>query len=129
MKNADQIYTVLFWNNAINFKLSKRSGPAKIYHIIATEKLPGIDNLDELIINTSFQVSLFLCCLFHRIFYTLSNNFLSTFFLKYYSLFHPDIWSHINAWTHNLTAIFVHSKIINILINTLHKLYNLHLNN
>ena len=44
----------LVWNNAVNDKLSKRSNPVKIFHIIDIEKLFGIDNLDDFISNTSF---------------------------------------------------------------------------
>ena len=54
LKNARKIHSTWFWNNVINVKLNERSQPAKIYHIIDIEKLPGVDNLDEFINNTSF---------------------------------------------------------------------------
>ena len=38
----------------MNVKLNERSQPMKIDHVIDTEKLFGVDNLDEFINNTSF---------------------------------------------------------------------------
>ena len=43
-----------FWNNSINVKLNERGQPTKIHHVIDTEKLLGVDNLNEFINNTSF---------------------------------------------------------------------------
>ena len=54
LKNASKISSTWFWNNAVNVKLSERSNPVKIFHIIDIEKLLGIDNLDDFINNTSF---------------------------------------------------------------------------
>ena len=54
LKNAGKIHSTWFWNNAVNIKLSERSNPVKIFHIIDIEKLLGIDNLDDFISNTSF---------------------------------------------------------------------------
>ena len=54
LKNAGKIHSTWFWNNAVNVKLSERSNPVKIFHIIDIEKLLGIDNLDDFINNTSF---------------------------------------------------------------------------
>ena len=54
LKNDSKIYSTWFWNNAVNVKLSERSNPVKIFHIIDIEKLLGIDNLDDFINNTSF---------------------------------------------------------------------------
>ena len=54
LKNAGKIHSTWFWNNAVNIKLSERSNPVKIFHIIDIEKLLGIDNLDDFINNTSF---------------------------------------------------------------------------
>ena len=54
LKNAVKIHSTWFWNNAVNVKLSKRSNPVKIIHIIDIEKLFGIDNLVDFISNTSF---------------------------------------------------------------------------
>ena len=54
LKNAGKIHSTWFWNNAVNVKLSERSNPVKIFHIIDIEKLFGIDNLDDFISNTSF---------------------------------------------------------------------------
>ena len=54
LKNAGKIHSTWFWNNAVNVKLSERSNPVKIFHIIDIEKLLGIDNLDDFISNTSF---------------------------------------------------------------------------
>ena len=54
LKNAGKIHSTWFWNNAVNLKLSERSNPVKIFHIIDTEKLSGIDSLDDFISNTSF---------------------------------------------------------------------------
>ena len=54
VKNAWKIHSTWFWNNAVHVKLSERSNPVKIFHIIDIEKLFGIDNLDDFISNTSF---------------------------------------------------------------------------
>ena len=54
LKIAEKIHPTWFWNNAVNVKLSERSNPVKIFHIIDIEKLLGIDNLDDLISKTSF---------------------------------------------------------------------------
>ena len=60
MKNAGKIHSTWFWNNVINDKLNERSQPAKIYHITDIEKLVDVDNLDEFINNTSFELFNFL---------------------------------------------------------------------
>ena len=39
LKNAGKIHSTWFWNNAVNVKLSERSNPVKIFHIIDIEKL------------------------------------------------------------------------------------------
>ena len=39
LKNEGKIHTTWFWNNAVNVKLSERSNPEKIFHIIEIEKL------------------------------------------------------------------------------------------
>ena len=54
LKNAGKIHSTWFWNNAVNVKLSERSNPVKIFHIIDIEKLFGIDTLDDFISNASF---------------------------------------------------------------------------
>ena len=54
LKNAGKIHSTWFWINAVNVKLSERSNPVKIFHIIDIEKLFGIDNLDDFISNASF---------------------------------------------------------------------------
>ena len=54
LKNVGKIHSTCFWNNAVNVKLSERSNPVKIFHIIDIEKLFGIDNLDDFISITSF---------------------------------------------------------------------------
>ena len=54
LKNAGKIHCTWFWNNAVNVKLSERSNPVKIFHIVDIEKLFGIDNLDDFISNSSF---------------------------------------------------------------------------
>ena len=54
LKNAGKIHSTWFWNNTVNVKLSERSNPVKIFHIIDIEKLLGIDSLDDFINNTSF---------------------------------------------------------------------------
>ena len=54
LKNAGKIHSTLFWKNVVNVRLSERSNPVKIFHIIDIEKLFGIDNLDDFISNTSF---------------------------------------------------------------------------
>ena len=43
-----------FWNTSVNVKLNEKSQPMKIHHIIDIEKILGVDNLDEFIINTPF---------------------------------------------------------------------------
>ena len=47
-KVAGKIHSTWFWDNAVNVKLSERSNPVKIFHII------DIDNLDDFISNTLF---------------------------------------------------------------------------
>ena len=54
LKNAGKIHSTWFWNNSVNVKLDERSQPTKINHVIDTEKLLEVDNLDEFISNTSF---------------------------------------------------------------------------
>ena len=54
LKNVGKIHSMWFWNNYVNVKLNERSQPMKIDHVIDTEKLFGVDNLDEFINNTSF---------------------------------------------------------------------------
>ena len=54
LKNPGKIHSTWFWNNVINVKLNEINQPAKIYHVIDIEKLLGVDNLDEFVINTSF---------------------------------------------------------------------------
>ena len=54
LKNAGKIHSTWFWKSAVNVKLSERSNPVKIFHIIDIEKLFGIDNLDDFISSTSF---------------------------------------------------------------------------
>ena len=44
------IFTWL-WNNSVNVKLDERGKLVKIHHIIDNEKLLGVNNLDEFIIN------------------------------------------------------------------------------
>ena len=39
----------VIWNNAINVKLSEKSNPVKICHIIDIEKLLGVENLDKFV--------------------------------------------------------------------------------
>lgn len=39
----------VIWNNAINVKLSEKSNPVKICHIIYIEKLLGVENLDKFV--------------------------------------------------------------------------------
>ena len=53
-EECGEIHSIWFWNNAVNVKLSERSNPVKIFHIIVIEKLFGIDSLDDFISNTSF---------------------------------------------------------------------------
>ena len=64
MKNAGKIHSTWLWNNAVNLKLSERSNPVKLFHIVDVEKLLGIDNLDDFINSTSFSVFLspFILC-------------------------------------------------------------------
>ena len=45
-----------FLNNTVNVKLSERSNPIRIVHIIDIEKPFGIDNLDDFISNTSITL-------------------------------------------------------------------------
>ena len=54
LNNVGKIHSTWFWNNAVNVKLSERSNPVKIFHIIDIEKLFGIDTLDDFISNASF---------------------------------------------------------------------------
>ena len=54
LKNTDKIHATWFWNNAVNVKLSERSNPVKIFHIIDNEKLLGINNSNGFVKSTSF---------------------------------------------------------------------------
>ena len=54
LKNVGKIHSTWLWNNAVNIKLSERSNPVKIFHIIDIEKLFGVDNLNDFISNPSF---------------------------------------------------------------------------
>ena len=56
LKNSGKIHSTWFWNNVVNIKLSERSSPVNIFHIIDIEKLLAINNLDDFISNASFQV-------------------------------------------------------------------------
>ena len=64
LKNAGKIHSTWFWNNAVNVKLSERSNPVKIFHIVDIEKLLVIDNSDDFINSTLFSVFLspFILC-------------------------------------------------------------------
>ena len=55
LKNDVKIHSTWFWKNSVNVKLNERSQPRKIHHIIDTEKLLAVDNLDEFI-NTTFLI-------------------------------------------------------------------------
>ena len=54
LKIAGKIHSTWFSNNAVNAKLSERSNPVKIFHIIDIENLLGFGNLDNFISNNSF---------------------------------------------------------------------------
>ena len=45
---------LIFFGSSVDVKLDERSQPTKNYHVIDTEKLLGVDNLEEFIDNTSF---------------------------------------------------------------------------
>ena len=49
LKNLGKIHSTWFYNNAVNIKLTENGRIHKIFHIIDTEKLLDIDNLDELL--------------------------------------------------------------------------------
>ena len=53
LKNAGKIPSTLFRNNAVKER-RERSNPVKIFHIVVTEKLFDIDNLNDFISNPSF---------------------------------------------------------------------------
>ena len=53
-EEGGEIHSTWFWKNAVNVKLSERSNPVKIFHVIDIEELLGIDNLDDFISSTSF---------------------------------------------------------------------------
>ena len=71
LKNAVNIHSTWFWKNSVNVKLNERSQPTKIHHVIDTEKLLAVDNLDEFI-NTTFFNNLTDMIIF-------SSNLFSTF--------------------------------------------------
>ena len=49
LKILGKIHSTWFYNNAVNIKLTENGRIHKIFHIIDTEKLLDIDNLDELL--------------------------------------------------------------------------------
>ena len=59
LKNAGKIHSTKFWNNVVNVKLSERSKPVKIFHIIDIEKLFGINNFDDFISKTCVFISFY----------------------------------------------------------------------
>ena len=49
-----KIHSTWFWNNSADVKLNERNQPTKIHRVIGTEKLLGVNNLDEFINKISF---------------------------------------------------------------------------
>ena len=54
LEKARKIYSTLFFNNVVNFKLTKHGRIHKIFHVTDIENLSEIDNLEENINNVSF---------------------------------------------------------------------------
>ena len=44
----------MFWNNAVNIKVTPNVGIHQIFHTTDIEKLSGIENLEDFMNNTSF---------------------------------------------------------------------------
>ena len=53
-KNSKKIHSTCFWNNAVNIKVTSNGEIHQIFHTTDIEKLLGIENLEDFIINTSF---------------------------------------------------------------------------
>ena len=51
---SGKIHFIWFWNNFVDVKLDERSQLVKLHHIIDTENLLDVDNLDEFINDFSF---------------------------------------------------------------------------
>ena len=77
LKNAGKIHSTWFWNNAVNVKLSERSNPVKIFHIIDIEKLLGILTIQTILLTTLHVKCshLLLCCVFDYMFSLYSSHF------------------------------------------------------
>ena len=77
LKNAGKIHSTWFWNNSVNVKLSDRSNPIKVFHIIDIEKNLALIIWMNLLATLHFKFShLLLRCVFHFMFSPYSSNFL-----------------------------------------------------
>ena len=52
LKSARRIYSMWFYNNCVNIKLSEHSNPVKNFHVRDIENLMGSDNLEEFLRNS-----------------------------------------------------------------------------
>ena len=85
LKNARKIHSTWFWNNTINVKLSERSNPVKIFHIIDIEYFLALTIRMILLATIHFKCShLLLRCVFHFMFCPYFSNFLKTFFFSFW---------------------------------------------
>lgn len=66
---SGKIHFIWFWNNSVDVKLDERSQLVKLHHIIDTENLLDVDNLDEFINTFLFNNLTFdLHCVYHIFF-------------------------------------------------------------
>ena len=54
LKNSKKIYLTWFWNNVVNINVTANEEIHQIFHTTDTEKLLGVENLEDFINNTSF---------------------------------------------------------------------------
>ena len=109
LKNALKIHSTRFCNYAINVRLNKSINPVKIFHIVDTEKLFGIGNLDNLLATPHFT-----CFISFYLVFSCSLPIL-TIFYKYFllimlSLFHLG---YAPILLDSKTLIFIICKLIN----------------
>ena len=82
LKNAGKIHFTWFWSSVINVKLGERSILSKSFVLLALKNVSALTFWMILLTKLHFKCShLLLCCVFHYMFSTCSNNFLSTIFL------------------------------------------------
>ena len=82
LKFAGKIHSTWFWSNVINVKLGERSNLSKLFVSLALKNFLALTFWMILLTKLHFKCShLLLRCVFHYMFSTYSNDFLSTIFL------------------------------------------------